>query len=139
MKTKIATSLVLFFLVISCMNTVEKPSAILGTWKMESYKYGDNEMKASPDSIQMVKLITPTYFTWIHYKTKDKIVWNSAGGTYTFDGDNYIENIDFGGYGMSSYLGKTQTFKVKIENDKMYLSGALSDGYKIEEVWIKIK
>jgi hypothetical protein len=71
--------------------------------------------------------------------TENKQVESSAGGTFKVDGKNYTESIDWAGSSMTSYLGKEQKFQIKIENDKMYLAGQLSDGERIEEVWIKLK
>jgi hypothetical protein len=82
MKTKIGTILFLLFSVVIFINAQQDYSKIIGTWKLVSYKYGDNETKQTPDSIQKIKLITQTTFTWVKYSVKDKIIKNSAGGTY---------------------------------------------------------
>lgn len=36
---------------------------------------------------------------------------------------------------MEDLAGKEQSFKIKIDGDKWFLSGVLSNGVKIEEVW----
>jgi hypothetical protein len=136
---KTAISLFLMLLVVLSVNAQQKSSEILGAWKLVSLRYGEGEIQYVSDSLQRIKLITPTYFTWVHFLTKDKTVRDSAGGTYVLDGGNYIEKIDFGGRGMTSYLNKTQAFKIKIEDNKMYLFGELSDKLKIEEIWEKIE
>lgn len=111
-------------------------SSILGTWQMVSFNYGKGEKKASEDT-RAIKLITPTHFIWVHYTTNNNTIYDSAGGTYTLDGDNYIENVEFGAKPMMPWLGKS-TFKIKIKGDQMFQSGSLSDGMKIEEVWKKL-
>ena len=114
-------------------------SDIQGTWKLVSYNYGgDTLMKKTGDGVERLKLITDSKFCWIHFATINQVVVNSAGGFYSFDGENYTENLEFGAMGMKDYLGKSQKFTVKIENDKLYLSGILSDGLKIKEVWERI-
>lgn len=138
MKTKLLVSLFFVFLFASGISAQQKSSEILGTWKLSSYKYGDREIQYAPDSIQKLKLITPTYFTWVHYMTRNNVVMASAGGTYVLDNGNYVESLEFGSYGMTPYLGKKQTFRMKIEDGKMYLSGNLSDQLKIEEIWEKV-
>jgi hypothetical protein len=40
---------------------------------------------------------------------------------------------------MEAYLGKKQAFKIKIDGDKLFQAGQLSDGLKIEEVWQRVK
>lgn len=138
MKTKIATSLFLFFSIVMCINAQQDYSKIIGSWKLVSYKYGDNETKFTPDSVQKIKLITQTAFTWVEYLTKDKIIRAAAGGTYIWKGDNYIENLDFG-LGLNSFIGKMQIFTIKVEDDKIQISGQLSNGLKIDEIWKKVE
>lgn len=138
MKTKITISLFMLFSIVMFINAQQDNSKIIGTWKLESYKYGDNETKFVPDSVQKVKLITQTTFTWINYLTKDKIVRSSAGGTYIWKNNNYIENIDFG-LGMYGFIGKVQIFTIKIDDKKMQIAGTLSNNIKIEEIWRKIE
>ena len=120
-------------------SAIESPS-ILGTWKLVSYNYsGDDELQPVAMQNVRIKLITETHFSWNQYMGTDKTVINSAGGSYVLSGDSYTENIEYGGQGMAGYIGKVQKFKVKIENDKMELSGELSSGLKIKEVWEKYK
>jgi hypothetical protein len=117
----------------------KKATEIQGTWKLVSYNYGgDSIMKPVYEKLERLKLITDSKFCWIHFNSEDHIVTSSAGGSYSFDGENYTENLEFGGMGMKDYLGKSQKFTVKVENNKLYLSGALSDGLKIKEVWERI-
>ena len=139
MKTKVLTSVILILVALSSCSEQKESSKLLGNWKLISYQYGDNETKIVPDSLQYIKIISTTHFTWVHFKTANKIVFSSAGGRYKLDGENYIETIDFGGIGMMTYFGKDQTFKIKFEDQKMYLSGSLSDNLKIEEVWTRLE
>jgi hypothetical protein len=55
------------------------------------------------------------------------------------NGDSYTETIDFAGEDMDVYVGKKQPFKLRVEGDKLYQSGRLSDGTKIDEVWQRVK
>jgi hypothetical protein len=139
MKTKIGTLVAFLFLAISSINAQQESLKALGTWKLVSFKYGDRKEQAVSDAFQRVKLITKTHFAWVEYSTNKKIVTDSAGGRCEIDGEYYIENIDFAGAGMTGYLGKKQTFKLKFNGNKMYLSGNLSDNLQIDEVWMKLE
>lgn len=114
--------------------------SILGTWQLASYKYGTTQSGFTDvsKSLPHLKLITDTHFTWTTFDTYSHKVISSAGGTYTLEGNTYIESIDFG-FGMDSYLGQKQTFTVKVEGNMFFMSGSLSDGYKIEEIWQRVK
>jgi hypothetical protein len=131
----------LVLLLMSFGKTGEKTSSvnrasIVGTWQMVSYNYGNGEQKVSEDT-KAIKLITPSHFIWVRYTTNNKTIYNSGGGTYVLDGDNYIENVEFGAKPMIPLLGKC-TFIIKFNGDQMFSSGSLSDGMKIEEVWKKL-
>jgi hypothetical protein len=138
MKRNIVIVLFSAFLFVLNVNAQQKPSEILGTWKLVSYKYGESDIKFATDSFQRIKLITPTYFTWIHYSNKDKMVSEMAGGTYTLTGGDYVEKIGFGGNSMRAYFNTEQAFKLKFENGKMYQFGVMTDNQRIEEIWEKI-
>ncbi|MBL7967171.1 MAG: hypothetical protein JNK09_09210 [Prolixibacteraceae bacterium] len=113
--------------------------SLQGTWRLVSFSWGkDTTMRSAKGNVERIKLITDNKFCWIHYGVDNHIVDSSAGGSYSLIGDSYIENLEFGGMGMQGYLGKSQKFTVKIEDNKLYLTGALSDGLKIKEVWERI-
>ena len=112
----------------------------LGTWKAASAKYGDaKDFSDFPKDRPRLKMITATHFLWVEYDTKTKKVLSSAGGPYSLQHDTYTETIEFVGDGMEAYLGKKQVFTIKIDGDKLFQSGQLSDGLKIEEIWQRVK
>ena len=112
---------------------------IMGTWKLISLKQGAKEIIISPeDSIQRLKYITKSHFVWIQYLKNTRVIRNSAGGTYTFKGNDYIENHEFVGFGSMDFLNKIYAFKVYIIDNKMYLSGLLSTGIYIDEIWQRL-
>ncbi|HUF62145.1 MAG TPA: hypothetical protein VMN36_08735 [Verrucomicrobiales bacterium] len=133
---------VLGFVVASiAQQPAEKGSGThLGTWKLVSTKYGDaSEFSDYPKERQRLKMITATHFCWVDYETRTKKVSSSAGGPYSLREGVYTETIEFAGEGMDAYLGKEQAFTIRIEGDKLFQSGQLSDGLKIEEVWQRLK
>jgi hypothetical protein len=40
---------------------------------------------------------------------------------------------------MTGYLGSKHAFTIRVEGDKFFLSGHLSDGLKLEEIWHRVK
>src|SRR5512138_343792 len=117
---------------------VKSDNSLVGTWKMVSAKYGGQESKL-PEGVTTVKHVTPTQFMWASYD-KDGQVTRAAGGVYTLKGEVYEETPE---YGISSDFdlikGKAQTFKWKVEGNKWYHSGKLSNGLTIEEVWERVE
>ena len=70
----------------------------------------------------------------------DGIVTRAAGGGYTVKGATYEEMPE---YGFSSDFdvvkGKAQTFACRVEGNKWYSKGTLSNGLTIEEVWERVE
>ena len=112
----------------------------LGTWQLVSYKYGTNQPGFTdfPESQRRIKLITDTHFSWVQFDTSTKKVSATAGGTYSLEGNTYTESIDFG-LGLDTYLGQKHAFTIRVDGEKLFLSGTLADGLKIDEVWQRVK
>jgi hypothetical protein len=113
-------------------------SKLVGTWKLESAKYGGREHKF-PEGTTTLKHVTPAQFMWASYDTDGKVT-RAAGGSYTLKGETYEETPE---YGISSDFeiirGKAQTFTWKVEGDKWHHTGKLSNGLTIEEVWVRVE
>lgn len=111
---------------------------LVGTWTLISAKYGGQEFKPG-EGVTTVKHVTPTQFMWASYG-KDGKVTRAAGGSYTLNGDTYEETP---GYGISADFdlikGNAQTFKCRIEGNKWYHNGKLSNGLTIDEVWERVE
>ena len=112
--------------------------ALVGTWKLVSAKYGGEESKL-PEGSTTLKHVTPSQFMWASYD-KDGQVTRAAGGFYTLKGGDYEETPE---YGLSADFdlikGKAQTFKCKVEGNKWYHIGKLSNGLTIDEIWERVE
>ncbi len=111
---------------------------LVGTWRIASGVYGGEERKSTPGRTTL-KHVTPTQFAWLTYGA-DGIVTRAAGGGYTLKGETYEETPE---YGFSSDFdvvkGKAQAFACRIEGNKWYIKGSLSNGLTIEEVWERVE
>jgi hypothetical protein len=111
---------------------------LVGTWKLVSAKYGGQDSSLVAGSTTL-KHVTPSQFMWASYD-KDGKVNRAAGGSYTLNSETYEETPE---YGMSSDFeiikGKPQKFKWKVEGNKWYHNGELSNGLTIEEVWERVE
>jgi hypothetical protein len=111
---------------------------LVGTWKLVSAKYGGEEFKFE-EGLTTVKHVTPTQFMWASYD-KDGKVTRAAGGDYTLKGEVYEETPKYGiSEDFDEIKGKAQTFKWKVEGNKWYHNGKLSNGLTIEEVWERVE
>ena len=111
-------------------------TTLVGSWKLASARYGGNDYAAPGTTI---KHVTPVQFMWASYGA-DGVVTRAAGGAYTLKGDAYQETPE---YGISSDFdvvrGKPQTFTCRIDGNKWYHSGVLSNGLTIDEVWERVE
>jgi len=161
--------LVLSYIVVSCSspNSAEKASldenpskstempTLEGSWKLVKFKeIGDTIYTTWPQDINpKIKLVTDKHFTWISYD--DQSVISSGGGTYAYNGENYIENIDFfkkPNLEDADLTGTSVHFNCKLVGDKWYHSGYAKeyeldpesltyiaiDSFWIEEIWEKM-
>jgi hypothetical protein len=113
---------------------LEPQNKLVGTWTLVSAKYGGREFKF-PEGTTHVKHITPTHFMWATYDTDGKVT-RAAGGRYTLEGEVYEETPTYGiSEDFDIIKGKVQSFKCKVDGDKWYHDGELSNGLTIEEVW----
>jgi hypothetical protein len=120
--------------------TAKADNSPLGTWQLVSTKYGDaTEFTDYPPERRRIKMITATHFTWVDYAVDTRKVGTMAGGTYTLKGNAYTETIEFAGDGMDSYAGQKQIMTITVDGDKLFQSGQLSSGLKIEENWRRVK
>ena len=116
---------------------VKTENKLVGTWKLVSAKYGGEEIKF--DDVTTVKHVTPSQFMWASYE-KNGNVTRAAGGDYTLKGEVYEETPEYGISGDFDVIkGKAQTFKWKVEGNKWYHKGKLSNGLTIDEVWERVE
>ena len=84
-----------------------------------------------------IKIITKERFIWTW--TSNNIIMFSASGTYTFDGETYIENIEYGTQSMRNEFGKKAVMKIRFEGNKMYYSGIHGDNVSINRIFERME
>jgi hypothetical protein len=115
----------------------ETENNLVGTWKQIKAKFGGKESKI-PEGTTQLKHITSTHFMFVDYDKDGKVI-DALGGPYTLQGEKYIETPEYGGGTIIEVFkilkGKPQSFECKVEGNKWYHNGTLSNGPTIEEVW----
>ena len=126
-----------------------------GTWKLIKFinhGAGDTTWSEYTDNTLYLKHLTPTHFTWIRYEKAEDDLPGTGGGSYTFDGKIYTEDIQFFFPPGSGELGQAIPFTVEIKDQQWFHTGyakvtefdpeigeiVVVDSSKIEEIWIKI-
>jgi len=126
----------------------------VGTWDLERYRSEkDSTWKQFPDSIFFQKHLTSTHYTWVNYDPQLDEMIRMSGGTYQYDGTDYIEKVAFYVPEGSDRYGQEITYQVDVEENEMFQRGYFRireydpvtkefrevDSTKFEAVWKRVK
>jgi hypothetical protein len=136
MKTKL---LCLFFIAFSISAHSQKTSPkIEGAWKMVYYETinGDKPGIEFPgkDKKDVIKIWSGNQFMSVGHSKDDTTVWDSyVRGTYTLDGNKYVENIKIIFY--KPWEGKTIKMTMEMKSDTLIITYPVDDNGKIDKDW----
>jgi hypothetical protein len=103
-----------------------------GTWVLVSGQ-------PLPEGAKDIKILSGGHFMFAAYDTKSGEPLYSAGGTYTFDENSYVEHMDFASDKLpAGLIGKDQSFTVELNGDTFTQKGTLSNGKPLVEKWQRI-
>jgi hypothetical protein len=89
---------------------------LIGTW----VTVGDAEnIIPAPEKGGSLKSFTGRHWNVSLVDPETGIVAQNHGGTYKLDGDTYVETVEYVSPSQKSLLGKTFTFKLKIDGDRL--------------------
>lgn len=157
MKTSVFLPLVAAFLMSDLLcsgmqSKTDPPPSLVGTWRLVSYNDPSNEWRSYPENVIYEKYITPTHFLWVRYEKDNDQLVGMGGGTYSYDGENYQEKIEFFLPATSGILGQTIDFTARFDNGKWHHTGyaretvfdpgeaatVMADSARIEEIWEQV-
>lgn len=127
MKSKLCTAVLFFF----SLQLYAQQNPLIGTWQ---YKSGD--------TLQSIKIITPTHWMIFSERVKgNKYEFvRSAGGTYSVEGNKYIENVHLATW--PDYGEEKANYTYSVIGDTFHQEGTLilGDGtkYDIDEKWQRV-
>ena len=106
---------------------------MIGTWVLvgKPGKVGE-----APEIGGRLKFRTGRHWTMTQAKPDTGLTVMHDGGTYTLDGDKYVETIEYANESTANDIGKSFMFTVKVEGDTMTQIGI---GNPYTEVWKRLK
>jgi len=140
----VAITLLLSLALIGCVG--EKKPSIEGTWRLVSgwQKTGDITGKYSQTDYHGIKMICGGHWAILGRSVRDKdTLDNYGGGTYTLEGNNYTESIEY--FVVKSSIGNVVPFEVEVRNDTLIQKGPRKIGkyqdsqWELYEVWARMK
>ncbi len=98
-------------------------STLEGTWKMTYAEIRENDSVQVKDlsSTDFIKIINQSHFAFFNQERDTQDNFTAGAGTYTFDGSEYVENLDF--INFMDYRGHTFSFQVEIKGDSLIQQG----------------
>ena len=92
-----------------------------------------------PEGVRDKKMLSGGHFMFAAYDTKTGNPLYAAGGTYTLDGNSYVEHVDFASDKLPAELiGKSQSFTIELDGDTFTQAGTLSNGKPLTEKWNRV-
>ena len=144
MKKTILFSTITLLIFTSCKNSKTTENTINGSWKLiyNEIKEADSIQVKDVSKSDFIKIINDSHFSFIN-QPKDTLGDFYAGaGTYTFDGENYIETLQFIEY--KAIRNHQFKFKARISGDTLIQYGkekveAANMDREIVEKYLRIK
>jgi hypothetical protein len=144
MRKRLLPVLSLLFILTSCENNPSQKPEITGTWKMiyNEVKEKDAVQIKDLSKTDFIKIINNSHFSFINQPKDSTGSFYAGAGTYSFDGENYIETLSYIEY--KPIRNHQFRFKVKIKGDTLIQFGrekieAANMDREIVEKYIRIK
>lgn len=118
---------------------------LIGTWSLSAYRFKENvPYEEYPDFTAYIKVLTATHFAWVKYDKGGDQIFAAGAGTYAFDGNSYIENVEMTYPGDNLANGAKITFSIDLTPYKWKHYGHVprkdnlpdDDSNLIDEVWV---
>lgn len=117
--------------------TASNQSQLAGVWKISGRMQDGKQVEINhTGSRKTLKLLSGNYFQWFAIDPAENKFYETGGGTFSFDGGKYIENIEFFSKD-NSRVGASLNFEDRIENEQWIHTGLSSKGEPIYEIWSK--
>jgi hypothetical protein len=106
---------------------------MIGTWIRAGTP---DKIEDPPPAKGPLKFITGKHWTYTSADPETGKVLNHHGGTYTIDGNDYAETINYANENTANIIGQTFKFKLKVEGDTLIQEGI---GNPYTEAWKRAK
>jgi hypothetical protein len=140
----LALTLFLCASLLGCVS--ERRNKLEGTWRLVSgkQKNADTSFEYSQANCRSMKMIYENHLAFMTRWFRDKDTLDGyGGGTYTLEGNNYTESIEY--HSRKVAIGEIIPFEVEVRNDTLIQKGPRKIGkyedskWELYEVWARMK
>lgn len=115
---------------------------LVGSWDFVNFlEQSDSTYSEYPPFYGIMKILTPTHFTWVQYNTEGDEIFGIGGGSYSIAGDKYVEHIEFVHPDRLDQIGVNAVYTWRQNNpDHWNISGVIESRDSLqylEENWAK--
>jgi len=137
MKLSLLAGLIISIIFLSCNPNEKQHRKIAGAWSLVYYKsfakdtvigvYVGKNVNGS-----QIKVWSDEHFVFVgRFKVNDKQSDNYGGGTYTLQGSQYTETIDY--HINKQWIGKQYKMLIEIKGDTLMQYWPVNDMWKIDK------
>jgi len=137
MKTRIVFGLMLLLFIASCSPNDKHHRNIDGAWSLVSYITISNDTVVGryigKDVVgSQIKVWSQNHFVFVgRFIVKEKVVDNYGGGTYTLEGSQYIETINY--HKNHRWVNSKPRMLLEIKGDTLYQTWPVNDNWQIDK------
>lgn len=112
-----------------------KDQGLDGIWRITGRQNAEGTISDIPrGDRKTIKILVDGFFQWIAINPATKDFYGTGGGKYSFENDQYTENILFFSRD-NTRVGAKLDFKGEIKDRAWHHSGLSSKGVPIHEIW----
>lgn len=111
-----------------------KNASLEGVWKLQHGQWGNTSTETTYAGVTMIKVYAYPRFSFAWYNENTKAFVGAGGGTYQFDGNKLIENVEY--YSWEKLEFPVGEFKIDLSGD-----GFIQKGWNntLNETWKRLK
>jgi len=109
-------------------------TSLEGVWQLQYGEWGNTNSKQTYPDVTMIKIYAYPRFAFAWYNEKTKGFVGAGGGSYQFDGDKLIENVEYYSWGKLEFpIGE---FNIQLAGDSFIQKGWNNT---LTETWKRLK
>ena len=112
--------------------------SISGVWELKEAEYNNTDQSEMLSEWQIIKILQNGMVIVLMLNRNSHNIYTLHGGSYTFDGEKHVENIEFASENSKNVLNQSFTFKISVKENGFFQEGKVLDT-DLKEKWERAK